>query len=369
MSAKLLFALILAAAVTLAGPPRSLMAADDAVFFANDMDVGIKGVFCAGNEDAGRLVFGPIGAKSSGFVQRSALPPRAECERLYVHMEDGAGWQFREPYYEEYYTDVLIRGGKLLWPDSSDAPYVRMTYSGKSGEHRIGLPPGLPLQTLAKYMRLGMRESDWERIAVPGLSPERRGEYALRDGPWSLAEPGIVFKEIAPGQRIVTQIEFVFSGSTFYPDGQPGFSRFSSWLNLPIQEGYTPWLFVWNGTTLAFTEQGKALTPDASPLPEAIAGGRQEQWEAFADSFCAVFALDRKSIPKPESEWLWEYLFDYVWQAIGGKIVAIPPNSMNSGLMVFGDEYTRLELELPIGTQKAVLRIIRNDGAALVGGR
>jgi hypothetical protein len=344
------------------GLPRTAMAADDNIFFVNDMDVGIKGVFCAGKEDVGRQVFGPIGAKSSGAVERNVFPPRAECERLYAHMEDGAGWQFFHPYYDERFPDLLIQGGKLT-VDERGHPIICMTYSTKLPD-QYTLNPGMLFDTLTKHMRFGMRESDWERIAVPGLaSPEWRGEYALRNGPWSLTKNGIIYKEIAPEQHIATQVEFVFSGSKFYPDEHPGFSAFSDWLNIFIQEQYTPWLFVWNGKAVAFTEEGRKLAPDAAALPEAMAGDMRVRWDAFADSFCAVFSLVRKTIPKPESEWQWQFLFDFVWEAIGEKMAAISSGTVEKAFIVFGDESTRIELELPIGTQKAVMRIIRMDNS------
>jgi hypothetical protein len=279
-------------------------------------------------------------------------------------MEDGAGWQFWSPYYEERFPDVLIQEAKLGW-EKEGYPGITVRYSPENMP-RFSLSPGMLFDTLTEQMRLGMRESDWERIAVPGLAcPKRRGEYALRGVlvPWSLTDDGVTYKETAPGQRLAMQVEFVFSGEHFYFVDTDD-SEFADLIDVIFMREHTPWLFSWKGKTVAFSEEGKRLMPEATLLPGAIGSGTPERWELFAAYLTTIFAVDRESIWIGESAIEWFERYYGLWAAIGGKMGEIQRGAMDKGLMVFGNESTRIELELPIGAQKAVMRIIRNDGAA-----
>ena len=298
---------------------QTTLAAGDTIIFANDLDIGIKAVYCAELEKSGKQFIGAVGKESSITIPAKTVPDDPECTRIYVLLENGAGWQFHhEPApgaakqitlgwdspgrnSEERYPSLLI--------ELEDDPYVS--------------PAGLPLTGLKQAIQFGMKESLWNEYAVPGYgSLTNAGQFVISfaDISWSLTENGITYEELIPDMQLASRAELTapFSNTVVIAalDELKAFECL-------------PWLFVLNDTASAFTDQGKKLMPNAA----------------------SVEGLD------PEDA-------EALWNAVAEMLGKAADSDGGTVRMVFGDEDVRFELELNLETSKAILRVIRNEGAA-----
>ncbi len=321
MNCKTIQAICLATVMSVAICVHPAFAGDGKIKFNNDMEIGIQGLYCAGMDNAGKLLLGPINKQSSVMLSSSIMPNDADCARMYVVLDNGARWQ--------YYFDVDISPVKDIIFDYSMPR--NMTKDDRTPSLLVTLPgddhaywAGLPIVALMQAMQFGMRKSDWTGFAVPGYDGLKNpGEYviAFADTSWSLTAKGITYSDkLSDNMLLATEVEL----------SAPVSNSMMMTVFTDLQEmgmGCTPWLFSENGKATAFTEEGKNLVESATMMDGLDSD--DARWEAFHEK---------------------------VANSIGGE------GKME---MVFGNEDIHLILELGSEPGKAILRVVRNEGAAL----
>ncbi len=320
MHSKILRALGIAAVMALASFSQSAFAAEDKITFSNEMDIGVKALYCAGVDDAGQQLLGPVAAGASAELEAAKVPGEDACARIYALMDNGAGWQFYPTTDLDGITQIVLAWDRPGDPAQAHAPCLLLGTEYEA----IPTPAGLPLEAVRQMMQFGMQYDQWKNLATPGYdSLANPGEFSVSFAyiSWSLAPNGITYYEEPVGDnlRIAEQIDLTAPYSS---------DSIGDVLEAIRQSGFRPLLLATEDIAVAFAEEGKKLVSNPA-LAERLETG-DAAWDALNEEFQKTSATTAKTI-----------------------------------IMMFGDEEMRLELRLKTSNSKAVLRLIRNEGAPL----
>ena len=174
----------------------------EAAELRNDLDLGIKGVYCPNSPEKPHLISGPISPGSSAEVP--AVPDW--CQTIALHLETGGSWQF---------AVKASPGSAKKITFSMEAPYLyskekspSMLMEQENGSIFASAAGGL-FGGLRQHLIHGMDPKDWFAFAfVLPEAEENDGKFvvSLAGESWSLADSGVKFSDAAEGPETAHSI-------------------------------------------------------------------------------------------------------------------------------------------------------------------
>ena len=173
----------------------------EAATVRNDLDLGVKGVYCLGS-DKPELITGAI--SPGGSVGDLVVPDW--CQGLALHLETDGSWQFAVKAAPGNARNIVF-SMEAPGPNSEEK-HPSMLMELESGGDVVS-PAGGIINTFRGLLIHGMEPAQWLSYAFPlPDAAENDGKFVVSFGgvSWSLADRGIVFDEVAEGVEAATDI-------------------------------------------------------------------------------------------------------------------------------------------------------------------
>lgn len=237
------------------------------VALRNDLEQGIKAVYCLDSSGEAEMVTGAIAPGRTASVSPGKLPDR--CDHLALHLASDGCWQFA--------LEAAPGSAKnIVFSMDAPDPNSREKYPSmllELGEDTFVSPAGGNVNALTQLLQFGMEPAKWLSYAWPlPDARENSGDFvvALAGQSWSLVGEGVVFKELVQGMQLAESVTIAAPFTN--PTVMAVFEELQAL-------GCVPRMMAHNGAVGVTTDKGKVLDPNAG----AGDATNEDLWQAVMD--------------------------------------------------------------------------------------